>query len=51
MNEQQKQLILQIIKEQLDDYLADDLAMRIFYGIAEGLEDNMPLLEDMGVLE
>ena len=50
MNERQLMLVLEIIQEQLEDYLDDDLATAIMLGIAEGLNDNMPLLEDMGAV-
>ena len=47
MNDRQTALILEIIREQLDDYLVEDLAEVVFAGIAEGINDNLPLLEDM----
>lgn len=49
MNERQAALIMEIIQEQLSDYLDDELAAVIYAGIAEGINDNMPLLEDLGV--
>lgn len=48
MNERQTELILEIIQEQLLDYMDEVLAAEIFRGIAEGINDNMPLLEDLG---
>ena len=48
MNERQIALIMEIVKEQLDDYLAEELAADIWSGIAEGINDNLPLLEDLG---
>lgn len=48
MNEKQTNLIMEIIKEQLSEYLADALVNDIMAGIAEGIYDNMPLLEDLG---
>ena len=48
MNEKQLKLIMEIIEEQLTDYLDEVLAAEIYSGIAEGINDNMPLLEDMG---
>lgn len=47
MNEKQVDMILEIVEEQLSDYLDDELAAVVFAGIAEGINDNMPLLEDM----
>ena len=47
MNERQLELILDIIQEHLSDYLDDVLAAEIFSGIAEGINDNMPLLEEL----
>lgn len=49
MNERQTELIMEIIKEQLDDYLTEELAAVVFAGIAEGINDNMPLIENLGV--
>ena len=37
MNEKQLELIMDIIQEQLSDYLADELAADIFGGIAEAI--------------
>ena len=48
MNEKQMALIMEIIQEQLSDYLADELAADIFCAIAEGINDNMPVLEELG---
>jgi len=48
MNDKQIGLIMQIIEEQLTEYLADELVRDIMAGIAEGINDNMPLLEDLG---
>lgn len=45
MNERQVQLIMQIVREQLDDYLAKELADVIAAGIEEGINDNMATLE------
>ena len=50
MNDRQMGLILEIVREQLDDYLDDELATAIFRGIAEGINDNMPLIEDLGAV-
>ena len=47
MNEKQLDLIMEIIQEQLTDYLDDVLAAEIYNGIAEGINDNMELLEDL----
>ena len=49
MNDKQIALIMEIVQEQLSDYLDDELAAVIMAGIAEGINDNLPLLEDMGV--
>lgn len=49
MNERQMELILQIVREQLSDYLADELVNDIMEGITEGINDNMMLIEDLGV--
>lgn len=51
MNDRQLELIMQIIEEQLGDYLTQDLAEEIIAGIAEGINDNMPLIEDLGAIE
>ena len=51
MNDRQLELIMQIIEEQLGDYLTKDLAEEIIAGIAEGINDNMPLIEDLGAIE
>lgn len=48
MNDKQLALIMEIVQEQLSDYLDDELAAAIYCGIAEGINDNMPLLEDLG---
>lgn len=50
MNEKQIGLIMEIIQEQLQEYLADELAADILSGIAGEINDNMPLLEDMGTV-
>ena len=50
MNERQLELVMEIIREQLDDYLDDELATAIFRCIAEGMNDNMPLIEDLGAI-
>ena len=51
MNDRQLALILEIVQEQLSDYLADELAADIYSAIAEGINDNMPLLEDLGAVK
>lgn len=48
MNEQQLALIMQIVREQLEDYLVEDLAGQIAMGIEEGINDNMAALEALG---
>lgn len=50
MNEKQITLIMEIIQEQLSDYLVDELAAVILSAIEEGINDNMPLLEDLGAI-
>ena len=45
MNERQIQLIMQIVREQLDDYLAEELAEDIATVIEEGIYDNTMTLE------
>ena len=45
MNERQIQLIMQIVREQMDDYLTEDLVDEIAAGIEEGICDNMTTLE------
>lgn len=47
MNEKQTELILKIIREQLDDYLAGPLVEDILDGINEGLYDNQELIEKL----
>lgn len=48
MKDRQMNLIMLIVREQLEEYLADELVEDIMEGIAEGLYDNMELLEDLG---
>lgn len=48
MNGRQMDLIMEIIREQLEEYLDDELAAAIMTGIAESINDNMPLFEDLG---
>ena len=50
MNERQITLIMEIIQEQLSEYLADELVADIYSGIAAGINDNLPLLEDLGAV-
>ena len=45
MNDRQLDLIMQIVLEQLDDYLSEALAMEISNRIEEGIRDNKELLE------
>ena len=40
MTEKQIELIMQIVREQLDDYLDEELAGRFAAGIEEGINDN-----------
>lgn len=47
MNDRQLDLIMQIVLEQLDDYLSEALAMEISNGIEEGIRDNMIRLEEL----
>ena len=49
MNDKQIDLIMQIVQEQLEDYLNDELAAVILGGIAEGINDNMPIIDRLGV--
>ena len=48
MNDKQLALIMKIIEEQLTEYLADELVRDIMAGIAEGINDNLPLIEELG---
>lgn len=48
MNQKQLELILEIVQEQMEDYLDDELTAAIYGGIVEAINDNLPLLEDMG---
>ena len=48
MNDKQMDLIREIISEQLNDYLAERLANDLTASIMEGINDNLPLFEDMG---
>lgn len=51
MNDRQMDLIRQIVSEQLNDYLAEELADDIMAGIDEGLNDNMALFEMLATAE
>ena len=48
MNDKQMAMIREIISEQLSDYLAEKLANDLTASIMEGINDNLPLFEDMG---
>ena len=41
MNDRQLELIMQIIREQMNDYLDDDMTETIANAIEEGINDNM----------
>ena len=45
MNERQLDLIMQIVHEQLADFVTEELENLIAEGIAEGLQDNQQLME------
>lgn len=47
MNDQQRALIMKIVREQLDDYLAPELANDIAAGIEEGIYSNDLILQQM----
>lgn len=47
MNDKQWELIMQIIDEQLSDYLAAGLIEEVLAGIREGIVDNMETLEQL----
>ncbi len=47
MSDKQKDLVMQIIREQLDEYLAAPLVDDICSGIDAGIFDNMELLEQL----
>lgn len=47
MNERQINLIMEIVREQLDDYLAPELAADIESGISEGINDNIELIDQL----
>lgn len=47
MNEAQLALLMQIIREQMEDYLDKKLAKEICAGIEEGINDNMAAFEDL----
>ena len=51
MTDRQIDLILQICGEQLEDYLAAELAETILVGITQGINDNMAILEQLGQIE
>ena len=48
VNDNQMDLLREIISEQLSDYLAEKLANDLTASIMEGINDNLPLFEDMG---
>ena len=47
MNERQINLIMEIVREQFDDYLAPELAADIESGISEGINDNIELIDQL----
>ncbi len=47
MNEEQLQFLMQIIREQMEDYLDKKLVKEICAGIEEGINDNMATFEEM----
>lgn len=47
MNDQQRALIMQIVREQLDDYLAPELVNDIAAGIEEGIYSNEDILQKL----
>lgn len=48
MNEDQMNLILTIVQDTLNDYLAEWLALDILEDVKTGLDGNMELFEEMG---
>ena len=48
VNDKQMDLIREIISEQLSVYMAEQLANDLTASIMEGINDNLPLFEDMG---
>ena len=49
MNDRQIELIMQIIREQLDDYFAQELAEDLARGIKEGIWDNLETLNALAI--
>ena len=47
MNDRQIDLILEIIDEQLNDYLSEELATEIMSGIKDCIDGNWALLNDL----
>ena len=47
MNERQRAFIMQIVRDQLSDYLADELVNDIAAGIDEGLYSNEDILQKL----
>ncbi len=47
MSERQVELIMQIVDEQLSDYLAEGLVEEVLAGIREGIFDNMETLDQL----
>lgn len=51
MNDKQMELIMQIVREQLSDYLAAPLVEDLCTGISDGILDNLEILEKLAEVE
>ena len=51
MTERQIELIMQIVREQLDEYLAPKLVEDLEQNIRMGIFDNTELLEELGQMD
>lgn len=51
MNERQMEVIMGIVRENLEDYLSAALVIDACHSIAEGIADNAELIEQLGAMD